>query len=102
MQVPSFELYEMRPQLALQLRKTSSDAATSSTLGVLALNAVPTWGSSRVDVGFVFWVRWSRTKDPCGGLHPGSILTPPVFAFLLPGEMAFPARFRGQRSTIGP
>ena len=40
MQVPSFELYEMRPQLALQLRKTSSDAATSSTLGVLALNAL--------------------------------------------------------------
>ena len=44
----------------------------------------------------------SRTKDPCGGLHPGSSLTPPVFAFLLAGEMAFPARFRGQRSTIGP
>jgi hypothetical protein len=40
MQVPSFELYEMRPQLALQLRKTSSDATTSSTLGVLALNAL--------------------------------------------------------------
>ena len=38
MQVPSFELYEMRPQLALQLRKTSKEATTSSTLGVLALN----------------------------------------------------------------
>ena len=23
----------------------------------------------------------SRTKDPCGGLHPGSILTPPVSPF---------------------
>jgi hypothetical protein len=63
---------------------------------------VPTWGPSRVDVGadvgFVFWVRWSRPKDPCGGLHPGSILTPPVFAFLLPGEMAFAARFRGNKA----
>jgi hypothetical protein len=40
MQVPSFELYEMRPQLALQLRKTSKEATTSSTLGVLALNVL--------------------------------------------------------------
>jgi hypothetical protein len=38
--VPSFELYEMRPQLALQLRKTSKEATTSSTLGVLALNVL--------------------------------------------------------------
>ena len=30
----------MRPQMALQLRKTSSDATASSTLGVLALNAL--------------------------------------------------------------
>ena len=42
----------------------------------------------------------SRTKDPCGGLHPSSILTSPrpCFAFLLPREMAFPARFRGNEA----
>ena len=53
MQVPSFELYEMRPQLALQLRKTSSDAATSSTLGVLALNVL---GRGGIGDG---WQTWS-------------------------------------------
>ena len=38
--MPSFELYEMLPQLALQVRKTSKHATTSSTLGVLALNVL--------------------------------------------------------------
>ena len=44
---------------------------------------VPMWGSSRVDVGadvgFVLGVRSESDKDQCGGLHPGSILTPPLF-----------------------
>jgi hypothetical protein len=38
--VASFELYEMLPQLALQVRKTSKHATTSSTLGVLAVNVL--------------------------------------------------------------
>ena len=38
--MPVFALYEMLPQLALQVRKTSKQAATNSTLGVLALNVL--------------------------------------------------------------
>ena len=66
---------------------------------------VPTWGSSRVDVGadVVSWV-WVGAigvgQRPAGGLHPGSIphKSPSCFAFLLPGEMAFAARFRGNEA----
>jgi hypothetical protein len=39
-QVPAFEVYEMRPQVALRVRKLSKDAAASTTLGVLALNVL--------------------------------------------------------------
>lgn len=38
--VPSFKLYEMLPQVALQVRMASKDAAANSTLGVLALNVL--------------------------------------------------------------
>ena len=52
------------------------------------------------DVGFVLGVRSESDKDQCGGLHPGSIphKSPSCFAFLLPGEMAFAARFRGNEA----
>ena len=65
---------------------------------------VPTWGSSRVDVGadvgFVFWASIGvGQKTSVEGFTRVRFSRPPsCFAFLLPGEMAFPARFRGNEA----
>ena len=63
---------------------------------------VPTWGSSRVDVGadvgFVFWCDKESDERPVWRASPEFDSHAPRIAFLLPGEMAFAARFRGNEA----